>query len=502
MAGQCALPRPAGTLNPETGLPYGDRQGSLTTEKAWIRALVNETYLWYREVVPRDPALYTVGAVVPYVNPADNSQALTLLRTNSEVLDAYFNSQRSMQRTASGLPKDRFHFTAPTAEWQGMSDSGVSVGFGFHVALLATDPPRNVQVAYTDPATPAANNQLRRGARFLKVNGVDIVNGIAVDAINEALFTPVPGKQYVFEVQDAGAAAPRQISMSAGTVTAVPVQNVRTLPAPHGMVGYLQFNDHIATAEAQLITAIEQLKQANNGAGISDLVLDLRYNGGGLLDIASELAGMIAGSTATAGKTFEKLIFNDKNPFLMSEAEANLPFAQTSLGFSGAPGLPLPQLGLTRLFVLTGPGTCSASEAIINGLRGIGVEVIQIGQTTCGKPYGFRAEDNCGTSYFTIQFQGLNHQGFGDYGDGFRPGGTGTPANHLPGCVVTDDLSRALGDPGEPLLAAALHYRSNGVCPGGATTAAARPGNGASVLRRSPMRMNRIFQPARTGALR
>jgi hypothetical protein len=58
-------------------------------------------------------------------------------------------------------------------------------------------------------------------------------------------------------------------------------------------------------------------------------------------------------------------------------------------------------------------------------LRGIDVEVVQIGSPTCGKPYGFYPTDNCGTTYFTIQFQGVNNKGFGDFADGFIP--TSTP---------------------------------------------------------------------------
>ena len=78
-----------------------------------------------------------------------------------------------------------------------------------------------------------------------------------------------------------------------------------------------------------------------------------------------------------------------------------------------------------------------------------------IGGTTCGKPYGFFPQDNCGTTYFAIQFQGVNQQGFGDYGDGFAPT-----------CAVADDFGHALGDPAEGRLAAALSFRS---------TAPARP---------------------------
>jgi hypothetical protein len=72
--------------------------------------------------------------------------------------------------------------------------------------------------------------------------------------------------------------------------------------------------------------------------------------------------------------------------------------------------------------VLTTAGTCSASEAVINGLRGIDVEVNLIGGETCGKPYAFVPQPNCGTTYFAIQTQGVNNKGFGDYADGFsRP---------------------------------------------------------------------------------
>ena len=70
------------------------------------------------------------------------------------------------------------------------------------------------------------------------------------------------------------------------------------------------------------------------------------------------------------------------------------PFFTTAQGFSVARGTALPTLNLSRVFVLTGRNTCSASESVINSLRGVNVEVIQIGSTTCGKPYGFYPQDN------------------------------------------------------------------------------------------------------------
>jgi carboxyl-terminal processing protease len=101
--------------------------------------------------------------------------------------------------------------------------------------------------------------------------------------------------------------------------------------------------------------------------------------------------------------------------------------------------------------------------------------VIQIGTTTCGKPYGFYPQDNCGTTYFSIEFRGINAQGFGNYPDGFSPSNSNAAANGatLPGCQVADDFTHALGDPAEARLSAALTYTSNAVCP----TSSGTPGS-------------------------
>lgn len=462
----CEVPRPAGTINPLSGQPYGDGQGSLTLEKQWIRAYVNDTYLWYDEVPAINSAYFAIGNTVPYVEPSTNMSSTKKLLNNSDVVTTYFNAQRSHASTPSGKPKDPFHFTYPTDVWAALASSGASVGFGMDIALVAPSPPRQAIVAFTTPNSPATQAGIARGAQIVSVNGVEVANGSDVATLNEALFSPVVGKNYIFTLRDQGASGTRTVTLTAINTTSTPVQNVGVLPAPNTAVGYMLFNEHIATAEGQLVSAVNQLKAANGGAGITDLVLDLRYNGGGYLDIASELAYMIAGATSTSGKTFEKLTYNSKNPFGQTAAQATTPFHATTVGFGGTPAnQPLPQLGLNQVFVLTGNGTCSASEAIMNGLRGAGIRVVQIGNTTCGKPYGFYAQDNCSTTYFTIQFKGVNNAGFGDYADGFIPAGTGTAANNLPGCVVADDYSHALGDPAEGRLAAALQFRANGSCP-------------------------------------
>ena len=432
-AGRCVNPR-SGT-NPQTGQPYNEIGGTAADENNFLRSWSNDLYLWYNEVVDRDPGLHTTPQ--------------------------YFDLLKTPAITASGRPKDRFHFTYPTSEWLALSQSGEQVAYGAVWSIRSSTNPPEVTVAYTEPNSPASQpaTNLRRGETVTAVDGVS-VNALSSQAIwnqfFDGIYPSTAGEMHSFTLRDPQTSAQRTVSMTAAVVTSVPVRNVRTIDTAMGRVGYIQFNDHIATAEQQLIDAFTTL--AAPGQNVTDLVLDLRYNGGGYLFIASQVAYMIAGAAQTAGQEFERLQFNDKhrstNP-VTGAALTPVPFFNTS-----SSNQPLPTLNLARVFVLTGSMTCSASESIINGLRGVNVQVIQIGSTTCGKPYGFYAQDNCGTTYFTIQFQGVNDVGFGTYGDGFTAQNTvAMGAERLPGCSVRDDFARALGDPLEQRLAAALAYR-------------------------------------------
>ena len=349
-----------------------------TDEKSWVRSWTDETYLWYQDV--RALSTATLNPLI-YATPQD-----------------YFDVLKTPLKTASGKDKDHYHFIYDTVAWNALLQSGVSYGYGFEVTLIAKAPPRQAVIAYINAGTPAATAGIARGAQILTVDGVDLVNGSDVVTLNAGL-SPTAARTHIFGVLDRGATVPRNVTLTAAALSTPTVQNVKTLPAPNQNVGYMQFNDHFATSEAELVTAINQIK----ASGITELMLDLRYNGGGLLHVASELAYMIAGPGPTTGTTFEQEIFNDKNPFGLSTAQASTPFFSTAQGFSLASGTALPSLNLSRVFVLVGAGTCSASEAIVNGLRGVGVQVNLIGATTCGKPYGFFPQDNCGTTYFSIQ---------------------------------------------------------------------------------------------------
>ena len=440
----CGAPR---TGVDSDGQPYPDQQGSFAEENAWLRSMSNDLYLWYDEIED--------------VNPNDYGSSA------AEVQD-YFGLLKTFATSPSGNDKDKFHFSEDTEVWNSYASSGVQAGYGMQWELVRTSPPREILVAYTQPNSPATQltEPIARGAKVISVDGVDVANGSDIAKLNAGLFPSDVGSQHTFEVMDLGASTTRSVTLTSAEVTIDPVQHVKVIETDAGKVGYFMFTNFIATAEKELYEAVETLSAGN----VTDLVIDLRYNGGGYLAIASQLSYMIAGATKTSGATFEATQFNDKHPSVnpvTGQALQPTPFYNQTVGFSSlSSGLNLPTLDLERVFVLAGPSTCSASEAVINGLRGIDVEVIQIGDTTCGKPYGFYGMENCGTTYFTIQFRGVNAKGFGDYSDGFSPTNLSPIEGvQVPGCTANDDFTAALGDPSEEMLATALSYRTNQTCP-------------------------------------
>jgi carboxyl-terminal processing protease len=428
LAQQCVVPRPGSA----------DRLGSIDTEKSWVRAHMDATYLWYRDI--------------PAVNPADFSLAVDG-KNVYETLSRYFEALKTPKTTASGKRVDAFSFTLPTVDRLNQQ-SGIASGYGISFTLVQNTAARLLRVLYVEPGSPAELAGVLRGDTVTSIDGIDISDSspAGIDWLNAGINPTQAGKNTVFGMQAAGSGALRQISITASSTIAVhPLGLTKVIPDGTRTVGYLAINSfNIVSAEKRLFDAVTTLKAAN----VNELVLDLRYNGGGFLDISNQL-GWMMGDATLAGKTFERISCNDKNPFrgLCDTSDA---FLQTSQGFDPsllAPGQALPQLGLKRVFVLTSADTCSASESVINGLSPF-LQVIRIGSSTCGKPYGFYYADNCGTTYAAMQFQGVNHVGFGDYADGFAPT-----------CPVADDLGRQRGDPAELMLSGALTYLRTGACP-------------------------------------
>lgn len=432
----CAAPRTGPDSNGDTFL---DSQGTSMHEKMWLRSWTNDTYLWYNEVDDNNPSAFSVAN--------------------------YFSQLKSNELTESGSFKDNFHFSQSTEEYNLRTQSGVITGYGINWKFVNPAPPRRFVVTYTEPNSPASLAGVQRGYELKTIDGIDIVNG-EVDLILAALFPSDGAKTGQFIFTDAIGEEVLSTDITSTNIETQAVRNVKVIDTPVGKMGYMQFNSFIRTGQDGLINGFQEFVDQ----GVTELVLDLRYNGGGLLDMASQLAYMIAGSAQTNNQIFETLQFNDKYPNVNPVTGSTLqptPFHTREIDWATSrfTDNTLPSLDLTRVFVLATDSTCSASEAVINGLRGIDVEVVLIGDTTCGKPFGFYQTDNCGITYSTIQFQGVNAKGFGEYSDGFSPVASPVFDDQLLGCAVTDDFTQALSNENEALLSAAINYAETGLCP-------------------------------------
>jgi carboxyl-terminal processing protease len=270
---------------------------------------------------------------------------------------------------------------------------------------------------------------LKRGDTVVSINGV-----AAADMLMSQQFGLSPGREG--EVADvvidrgAGATAYR---LSAATYTLTPVTSVAVLTLSDGRkAGYLSLKDFITAAEAPLADAFTSFA----AQGATELILDLRYNGGGRISTSTLLASLVAGVNRN-GLDFARLNFNSRH-----QAD-NFAFKLGGVTRSG----------YGRVVVLTGSRTCSASELIVNGLKPY-VNVVTLGNTTCGKPVGFVPQTNCASTYSAVNFESLNANGQGRYYDGI--GAT---------CAAADDFSGVLGDASEKLTAAAIGYLQTGNCP-------------------------------------
>lgn len=388
---------------------------SLEEQKSWARAHLADIYLWNTEIVDVNPAYY---ALAP----------------------AYFDALLVKSR-------DRFSYSMPQAAAFSQLQEGRETGFGVRWGWSAG----RIFACYVDPNSPAAPF-IARGSEITAINGRTVA-GMPTDTLFNLLYPEEEGVATDMIVRPPGMIVTQAVTLHSAPFAITTVASPVIIPLAGGSkAGYLLFNDHLLTAEAQLVTAMTYFRQQ----GVTEVVLDLRYNGGGYLFIAQELASMIGGA-AVAGNIFEKLIFNSNHPEMTNDRDNTLHFSSEDRS-----GASLPQLGLQRLFVLTGPSTCSASESIINGLIPF-IPVVRIGSTTCGKPYGFRQTNFAEQAYFALQFEGVNANGHDDYMDGFTPT-----------CQVVDDLTYPLGDAREARLGAALYYMSNNACPPAAAAARAR----------------------------
>jgi len=435
--------------------------GTVADENNWIRSYSHDTYLWYRDLPDIDPA-------------------------SVDSTETYFDLMKTSALTPEGDLRDRFHFSVDIEKWSSLVDSGLSIGYG---AMFKWSK-QILTVAYVEPSSPASRQGLSRGMKIMAVDGVKVEFGNQLPA---GLFPSTLGESHKFEIKELSASQTRHITMVSADIVNQAVKNQYTFERGSKTIGYITFNDHTAKSQQQLKLAISDFEKNN----IDELVVDMRYNGGGYLKVAAQLGYMVAGADSE-GRVFAELQFNDKhNAYDPITGDPLSPIVfhprANTVGKPLTSDDNLPVLNLDRVFILTSESTASASEALINGLRGVDVEVILIGEKTTGKPYGFYGIDNCGTAYFTVQFRTLNAKGFSDYASGFTPDITGSSwGSKVNGCWITDDLSHRLGDPDEALLSTALSYIEQGSCPDNLISG---PPDDDGFQRDSPDRYEGIMKP-------
>jgi hypothetical protein len=397
---------------------------SIADQNVWLRDYFNDTYYWYALALNPSPAGF--ASVETY-------------------FDALLYDGGGLIPGGGGAtwPSDRYSFFQSTADFNQFFGDGKTLGYG--VAVNGLEAVANFAtrlfVRYVEPSssaalTPGIAGGLRRGDEILSIGGTPVATLIAANDFS-ALTANTQGQLLNLQVRR-GTGPAVTVILTATVFDLTPVQNGQVVRSLGGRTfGYVFVKDMISQAGAPLATTMSAFRNQ----GVQDLVIDLRYNGGGLVSMGGTVASYASGSRAN-GQVYTRLLYNDK------QQASNRDFL-----FSN----PNSWAGFARAYVLMGERTCSASEQVINGLRGVGINVVAIGDVTCGKPVGFLpADGGCGTTFNVVNFEGVNALNQGRYFDGLAP---------TPGCAVAEDFSKGIGALDDPLLTTAAHHMDNGACP-------------------------------------
>jgi carboxyl-terminal processing protease len=376
----------------------------------------------------------------------ENSQILTTMQSwyywytalPANVSPSAYSTPSAFLDAIRYQPLDHFSFIMSQTESQAYFGAGQYVGFGFGVRLSADN--ASLEVTQVFPGSPAAGAALERGYRVTAIDGVAVSSLVASNQLNAALSGGTAGVSRTLTVRDRQQQT-RTVTMTSAVVTEPSVGGTAVLDAGRERVGYVLFNSFVGTSNAALDKAFADFA----AAGVTQVVIDERYNGGGDVSVAQHLATLIAGN-AYAGKTFVTLTYNDKH--------AGTNQALTFPSVAGAMSLP-------QVVFITTRSSASASELMINGLDPY-IRVATVGATTYGKPVGMNGFNICADVLYPITFSIKNINGYGEYFDGLPPT-----------CAAADDVDYLLGDPAEPSLSTALEYIRTGRC-GARATAEAR----------------------------
>jgi carboxyl-terminal processing protease len=328
---------------------------------------------------------------------------------------------------------DRWSFVETYAEYQAQN-TGSFVGHGISLGL---DPNNNVRIAQIYKNSPLYAKGVRRGWIVKKLNNTDLAPIFL--ARNSAAYNQLIGPStanitntFLFSTS-AGKDSTITSTKAAFTLNTVIVAD--TLHLKSGIAGHLVFDQFIPPSNAELATAFSYFSQNN----IKDIIVDLRYNGGGDLSVLQNMASYLAGA-AKANTPFLTLTFNDKN------AKYNQTY---SFKIVSTP------LSLSRVVVITTRGTASASEDFINGLKPL-LPVVTIGDTTNGKPVGMIGiQFKTNYMFWPISFSLVNSANSGDFYQGFAPLKE-----------VSDDITHDWSDRNEACFKEAIYYLEHGTVSG------------------------------------
>jgi len=385
----------------------GPRSCTVSSQNLYVRDVMLDLYLWRH--------------TLPDVNP-------TAFRSP----EAYLEAVRYRELDS------RFSYITSAASSNAFYSDSQFIGFGFSTSQADSE----LRVLQVFPDSPASEAGLGRGDRILEVDGRSVEELIASGAIGTAFGPSDIGvsSTVLFRSRDG---SERREQMTKRAVTIPTVSLTRVYEVEGRRVGYLFFRNFVRPSVAALDEAFAALRDA----GVTELVLDLRYNGGGLVDVAVHLGSLIGGAV-TAGQPFATYAHNDRN------ASRNETIRFETLE------QPAPQL--SRLVVIASRSSASASELVINALRPF-MPVDIIGDATYGKPVGQYLVEFCDKVLAPVSFSLRNANDEGDYFAGLAPT-----------CPAADSIDYDLGDAAEASLAEALYFIRHGACSAPPETAVAR----------------------------
>jgi len=375
-----------------------------TNKNRFIYQVMHDSYLWANDVPELDYSANEYNS---------SEKMLTALKSNN----------------------DKFSFIIDAKTMQSFFEEGKNDDFGMGLALIPFDETSYVLVIrFVYPNSPADKVGVKRsniiklieGEPITKENLDEIIK--IVENQRTVNFTFLKPDKSTFN---------QSITKEKYSIETVLYHKVLSNSDNSKKIGYMVFQDFINNAKEDIDTVFSTFKKAN----VNELILDLRYNGGGVVSIANHLASLIGGSNVSQN-IFNQIKFNDK----YSKYNKTSYFEDFNKD----------ALNLNRIFVITTSQTCSSSELVISSLRASAnnVNVIQIGDTTCGKPYGYAGAGTfCDKALFSINIESQNGDGIGNYAKGFTPT-----------CKAEDNYLKVFGDINENSLTQALNYISTGKC--------------------------------------